>query len=176
MTEQQIGDLFRRYEKYLLTVIRNHLYDGCPTDYAYDCLHDVFAIALEKKEDEKFNQNPPGWLTITTQHVIDNYNRKETNRLRFHLTAFDFDLDTVPASDYWFEDIAYHIAIESNIWKKIFDNLKPDDRVIFIMRYYQEMSLDDIASELGISKNLLSVRLNRLKKQIKKFIKNYVGS
>jgi len=176
VTEQKIGELFRQYEKYVLTVILSRLYDGCPKDYAYDCLQDVFAIALEKKDDEKFNQNPIGWLTLTAQHVVENYNRKFTNRSRFHHTAFDFDLNTVPASDYWFEDMAYRVAIENHIWERILDDLKRDERVIFIMRYYQEMSSEDICLELGISKNHLAVRLSRIKHKVKKAIKKYVGA
>ena len=175
MTEQQIGELFRRYEKYLLTIILNRLYNGCPKDYAYDCLQDVFTIALEKKEDEKFNQNPTGWLTITAQNVVDNHNRKHTLRLRHYLTDLDIDISTIPTSDYWFEDIAYRLALENNLWTQIFDSLKQSEQTIFIMRYYHEMSLDDISSQLGMSKNALYARLCRIQKRIRKLIKKHVG-
>lgn len=175
MTEHQIGELFKHYEHYLLAVIADRLYEGCPPDLVYDCLNDVFVIALEKKDDEKFNYNPPGWLTVTTQHVIDNYNRKQLNRLRFHETNFDFDLTQIPASEDWFEEIAYRVAIENKVWEKIMNELHPDDRVLLIMRYYQEMSLEDMASEIGISKNLLKVRLTRMKVHTRKLVKKYIS-
>ena len=176
MTEQQIGDLFQRHKNYLLTVLWDHLYKGCPPDIVYDCLHDVFAIALEKKEEERFNQNPVGWLTLTAKNVAGNYTRKHTNRLRFHLTDFDWDCAAIPDSDFWFEDLAYRMAIENRVWEKILGELKEEDRAIFIMRYYRKLSLDDISSDLGISKNHLNVRISRMKKQIRKLIHKYVGA
>lgn len=175
MTEKQIGELFRHYEKYLLTVILNSLYEGCPLDFAYDCLHETFVIALEKQNDEKFNQNPSGWLVKTARFVVENFNRKSTNRLRFHVSDFNFDMNKLPAGTNMFEDLALNIAIEEKIWDKILKELEPDFRVVLIMRYYQEKPLDEIAAELGISKNLLKVRITRMKAQVKKIIKKYVS-
>lgn len=176
MTKAQFDELFRLHENYLLTVILGRLYEGCPSDFACDILQDVFTTALEKRTDEKFNHNPGGWLVVTARNKVDNFNRKETNRMRFHESAYDFDLDDLTAITNMFEDLALKMAIEDGIMDKILNELKPDDRVLLIMRYFQNNSLDDIAADLGIPKNRLNVKINRMKAQVKKIIHKYVSA
>ena len=175
MTENQIGELFDRYSKYLLIVISNRLFKDCPPDYAYDCLDEVFAIALKKMNDEKFNADPDGWLVKTAQYVVDNFNRKTQNRLRFHDSCFNFNTREIPAPDTMFEELAYKMALEDNIMDKILNDLSREDRVIFIMRYYQHKLPDEIAKELGMKTNAVKVCLTRLKSKVKKLVQKYIG-
>lgn len=175
MTENQIGELFDRYSKYLLITISSRLFDGCPSDYAYDCLDEVFATALKKSDDAKFNADPGGWLVQTAKYTVDNFNRKTVNRLRFHQSNFDFSLYEIPVADTMLEDLAYKIALEDNIMELILNDLSTEDRVLYIMRYYQNIPPAEIGEELGLKTNTVKVRLTRLKEKVRKLIDKYVG-
>lgn len=175
MTENQIGELFDKYSRHLLIVISNRLFEGCPPDYAYDCLDEVFAIALRKSNDEKFNTNPGGWLVQTAKYVVDNFNRKTVNRLQFYQSNYNFNLHKIPATDTLMEDLVYKLALEENVMERILSDLSTKDRVIYIMRYYQNKEPSEIAKELCMNTNAVKVRLTRLKSKIRKLIKKYVG-
>ena len=67
------------------------------------------------------------------------------------------------------------MALEDNIMDKILNDLSREDRVIFIMRYYQHKLPDEIAKELGMKTNAVKVRLTRLKSKVKKLVQKYIG-
>ena len=175
MTEHQIGELFVRYQNYLFTVISNHIFEGCPSDYIYDLLDDTFTIALEKKDDPKFNADPVGWLVTTARFVVDNFNRKTQNRMRFYDSNFAFDMRRIPGPDTMLDDLAFKIAISEQIWDKIYDDLNRNERVFMVMKYYQKKKPAEIAKELHMSENVVKVRLTRLKKKIRKLIHKHIG-
>ena len=51
---------------------------------------------------------------------------------------------------------------------KILDNIKEDYREVLVLRYFNDLSLKQTAEALGISENLVSVRLNRALQELKK--------
>lgn len=56
---------------------------------------------------------------------------------------------------------------------KIMDRIKEDYREVLILRYFNDLSLKQTAEALGISENLVSVRLNRALQELKKTFKAY---
>ncbi len=50
------------------------------------------------------------------------------------------------------------------------ETLDKDNRVLFVRRYWFADSVKDLAGVLHISENLVSVRLNRVRKQLKKYL------
>ena len=173
MTSAEIGDLFEQLHKKLFVLITIRLYSGCPSDYAYDCLDEVFKIALEKRDDPKFNQNPEGWLYITADNVVKNFNRKENCHLAHIQTDHDFTRDAAPQN--LIEDLVYKTALEKQIFRQVKSSLTRQERVIYQMRFIKHMELDDIAKELYMKKTSLKVTLARLKKKVERIIKSQVG-
>ena|GEM_PF-2662106 len=55
----------------------------------------------------------------------------------------------------------------------ILEELPPEDKNIFLLRYVEEMPPKEIASMLGIDTNALTVRLHRLKNKMAESL-NYV--
>lgn len=173
MNNHEIGALYKELHGYLFTLIQGRLFEGCPTDYAYDCLNEVFIIAIHKKDDPKFQSNPKQWLVKTAKFVVDNFNRKHVNRLRFHYSYYD--MHTIPSKNDMIEDLAFKMAIEDHIMDKIKTELTAEDRVIYIMRFEELRELEDIAAELCMRKGTVSVRITRIKNRITKLIKKYTS-
>ena len=168
-----ISELYTELRGYLVTLIRNRLYAGCPEDYVYDCLNDVFEIALRKQFDSNFQRNPRGWLTIAAKNVVDNYNRKTVNRLNYY--QFDCDMDRIPKEHDMIEDLAYQISLENNIFGQLKSYLSESDRQLYIMRFEKKMTPRAIAEELHVPINTVHTRLSRLKTRIIQFIYASVG-
>lgn len=168
-----IGELYEELRGYLVTLIRNRLFSGCPEDYVYDCLNDVFEIALEKQFDSSFQKNPKGWLVVTAKNIADNFNRKTLNRLSHY--QLGYELDWIPSTKNMLEDLAYKLAIEENILGKIKDSLSEEDRRLFIMHFEQHMTYLEIAEQLHISIPAAATRLTRVKHRVTRLVYHYVS-
>lgn len=173
MNDHEIGELYNELHRYLFTLIQNRLYDGCPHDYIYDCLNEVFIIALSKKQDPKFQADPKKWLVITARNVVDNFNRKTVNRLRFHQQ--EVEMDEIPDSNDILEDLALKIALEDDVLYKVKQELSSEERVLYTMRFEEGKTTKDIAKELGMRHGTISTRVNRLKKRLERLILRYIG-
>ena len=57
--------------------------------------------------------------------------------------------------------------------KKALENLSPQLRTVFILRTWEELSYNEIAETLKISKGTVMSRLNRARNKLKKYIKKY---
>lgn len=56
---------------------------------------------------------------------------------------------------------------------KALDYLKDDFKEVLMLRYFNDLSLKQTAEALGISENLVSVRLNRALQELRKHFRNY---
>lgn len=173
MNDYEIGELYDELHRYLFTLIQNRIYDGCPHDYIYDCLNEVFIIALSKKHDPKFQANPKKWLVVTARNVVDNFNRKTLNRLRFYQQ--DVEMEELQDSNDIVENLALKAALEDNVIHKIKQELSSEERVLYIMRYEEGKTTKQIAKELGIRHGTISTRVNRMKKHFEKLVVKYIG-
>ena len=50
------------------------------------------------------------------------------------------------------------------------DSLKQQDRVVFLQRYYFSASYEDIAKQTGLSEKNVSVKLTRIRKNLRKYL------
>lgn len=173
MNDYEIGELYDELHRYLFTLIQNRLYDGCPLDYVYDCLNEVFIIALNKKQDPKFQANPKKWLVITARNVVDNFNRKTLNRLRFYQQ--DVELEEIQDTTDILETLALKIALEDHVIQKIKQDLSSEERILYTMRFEEGKSTKEIAKELGMRHGTVSTRVNRMKKNFKRLAEKYIG-
>ena len=173
MNNHKIGALYDELYGYLFTLIKGRLYRGCLEDVVYDCLNEVFIIALRKKDDASFQENPKKWLVVTAKHVVDNYNRKHLNRIQNHHAEYDLSLRSDGTN--MLEDLAFKIAVEENVLDTVKKELSADDRVLYIMRYEERKDIDAIAKELGMKRGTVFTRITRVKRKMEKLIRKYVG-
>lgn len=163
-----IGELYVELHSYLLTLIRSRIYTGCPDDEIYDCLNDVFEIAIKKQFDPNFLKNPKGWLIVTTRNVVDNYNRKNLKRLTHY--QLDYDMRFLAKKQDMTEDLVYQIAMEDHLIDQAISSLSERERQLYKMRFEEKMKPQDIADELDLKLCAVNTRLTRLKAKITTFI------
>mgnify|MGYP001612880082 FL=1 len=56
---------------------------------------------------------------------------------------------------------------------KILEHVKDEYKEVVMLRYFSDLSLKQTADALGISENLVSVRLNRALQDLRKYLRNY---
>lgn len=168
----KIADLYAEFSSSLAYIIKNRLYEGCPNDDIYDCLNEVFPIALQKKQDRSFQKNPKGWLVITARNVVDNFNRKAY--FRNNMTVYTNHIQDIPQHTDMTEDYIYKEFLNNDFQKFLNETLSKEEKYLYYLRYSRKLSLKEISSVFLISPNAVNSRLNRLRKKIKEFIRKNI--
>lgn len=163
-----ICSLYTEYSDYLATVIRNRLYNGCPSDYIYDCLNDTFEIAMKKQSDPRFQDHPKAWLVQTARNVADNFNRKACYRNQF--VDYSGDIESVLNHSDLTEDLIYQECVQNHFLERLSESLSPKERHLYYLRYERDLDHKTISEELNISVNAVHTRLNRLRTKVRQLI------
>ncbi len=128
-------------------------------DLTHDILVKVFTNLVKFKGKSAFSL----WVhSITYNYCID-YLKKQ-KKLRFN------DIDSVAyeniADDQY--DIEDKLLTELKLSQlnSLFDRLDPDEKIILMMRYQDDMPVKDIATTLEISESAAKMRLKRVRDQL----------
>jgi RNA polymerase sigma factor (sigma-70 family) len=167
--ENDIGYLYEEFSRTLIYVIESRIYPDCPKDYIYDCLNDVFTIAIQKQDDPSFQANPKGWLIITARYVVDNFNKKHYN----HSSVLDptYDTAAIPQKNMdLIENYIYKDFLNNTFQKFLTESLSKDEKYLYYLRYSEQLDLAQISEAFHITPNAANTRLSRLRAKIKQFI------
>ena len=158
-------DYFDRvYEKTCRRLLRYavlHLSD--PTD-AEDALQNVYVDFYRRVQRYGHFDilSPEAFLIRMLKHeIIENYKERERRRLRF---VDEIREDRIPAEP--FEDVVMDRALA----EEIFGNAKTLPKEMyrtFVLYYGYEMSVSEIAAELGVSREAVKSRLLRARNTLK---------
>jgi RNA polymerase sigma-70 factor (family 1) len=162
---QQIGlgskDSFNLlYEKYWEKTYADAYKRLQDEDGAKDVIQDIFTHIWLKRDTLQIN-NLPAYLNIAVRNKAIKFLAKQKLKHPF----FEI-LDTMPAA---------HVQADSNVlWKEFLQayeallNLLPEKRqVIFRMRFQDDLSTKDIASELGITRKTVQNQLTKAVEQLR---------
>ncbi len=163
--EQAIDLLAKRYGPRLLATARNIL--GNPQDAEESVSDTYFAL---------WNAIPPASPDPLAGFVYKTGRNQALKKLR-HLSArkrsggYDLSLEELaacipgPALEETLEARELGLAID-----RFLDTLNRENRCIFLRRYWFGDSVRDIAFAFGLSQNTVSVRLSRIRTQLKDYL------
>ena len=155
------------YRQYANKILRFCYFKTSNKDLAADMTHDIFIKVwknLSSVEPEKFN----AWIyTIARNKVIDYYRTKKVHaQLNEQIT------------DSGAKDL-YEVAHKKHEFEKIsglLKRMKDDYRDIVLLRIMQELSVEEVADVLKISKSNVRVKTHRALKKLQSLYKsNYAG-
>ena len=166
-SEQAITELDIKYGKFCRKLSGNILNDSRDTD---ECLNDAYLAVWNTVPPER-----PSPLLTYLCRIIRNlslklYHRKTAAKRN---SAYDIALEEL-------EDcLSSADAVESETEAKeltrliegYLDTLSQENRVIFIRRYWFSDPYSEIAKQTGLTEKTVSVRLTRLRKQLKQYLK-----
>ena len=155
-SRQDLEDLF----KWLNEPLYKYVYIRCGynRELAEDITQDIFVKAWEKRST--FNPSKStlkNWIyVIARNHLIDTYRKKKISVKSFDEDIYVKDLNISVEDE----------AVVSDILRNL-DRLKEKEKEVIVLRYVQDLEIEDIAKILGKSKNTTKVMIHRAIKKLK---------
>ena len=157
--DRYFGELYRRYSPKVygkcITMLNNEA-------EAADAVQDIFEKVLLRigsfRQDSKFGT----WLfTITNNYCIDLLRKRK--RLRGKVGAMpEIDIEDIVEEADWLQDQS-PAAI-----RHILDNLSELDRAALVLMYMDELSVKEIAVQMGLQESATKMRLKRARQRAKR--------
>lgn len=165
-SEQAISELDRRYGKLCHRIARNILNNYLDAE---ECVNDAYLGIWHVIPPQK-----PDPLSAFVIKFVRNrsISRRRANTAMKRNSAFDLAMEEIAPYVSDFVTIEERIrAKELARWIESFlDTLSKENRVIFLRRYWFSDSYADIARQTGLSEKNISVRLTRIRKQLRKYL------
>lgn len=165
-SEQAIGALNDKYGKICRRLSYNIVNDS---QDAEECVNDAYLGA--------WNAIPPArpspLLTYICKIVrnvsLKLYWRKEAEKRNSHYTVAMEELEAcIPGPNT--VEAAMAVKALTHAIEEFLDTQTPENRVIFIRRYWFSDSCRDIAGLVGLSEKNISVRLTRIREKLKQYL------
>lgn len=129
-----------------------------------DVTAEVFHAAVVAFRDGRGNQVTPAWLmAVSKNKVIDRWRRAERRKAKAHLLL-------VPQATEWPDGWAD--GANRQLVMDALERLKPDERVLLILRHVDGMSVPDIAAEVGKSVIAMESKLARSRRAFRRHYEN----
>lgn len=146
-------ELERLMEEYAPVVFRNALAMCCNVDTAQDITQQTFLLLLEKRPRFSYREQLLTWLLRTARKVASYEHRKNNS------TTLN-DISLPPVTD----KTAFELL-------DLLEGLSEALREVTVLFYVEDMSVDDIACVLGISRSAVKTRLFRAREALEKMYK-----
>lgn len=122
---------------------------GIPERYAEDATNDVFVTALPRWNEFRGDSSRRTWLFGFAVKIAANQRRK-LGRAGEETALIGHDPDTSPSTSADpFEQASSHQAIEQ--LSSLLDTLSLEERALWLLVYYEDVSVTDAAQALGLS-------------------------
>lgn len=159
--EQAYRALYRRYDKriyaYCLRALGNH-------EEAKDVFQTV-AMTVYDKRSSFTEGSYAAWLFTITRNMCLKTIRNRKNQTEFIEESFPFESAETHGQDF----------LLTEALRKAISKLSDDFREALELRYYDDLSYEEIAETLGITVALAKVRVFRAKKQLTKTLSPILG-
>lgn len=162
-TEQGARELFERYAD---MVYRIALSCGNSVHSAEDIVQEVFLRYLKKQPHFESGEHEKAWFIRVTVNCCKSLFSSAWNRRICHLEDV-----CAPEDIYRFQRAdQFTLPLQTDEYDlyEALSSLQPKYRTVLYLRYYEEYQVQEIAELLGITPNLVSARLSRAKKLMKK--------
>ena len=177
MEDQKIVDLFfarsemaikmlaEKYERLLYKVSYNILNNN---EDVMECINDTYLGTWNAIPPQRPNPLSAFVCRITRNLSLKKYRAKTAAKRNCEMEVALDELVTVvpvPSAEEEWNAKELGKAID-----RFLETLDSENRVLFVRRYWFTDSVRDLAELLHISENLVSVRLNRIRKQLKQYL------
>ncbi len=157
-TESVKKEFEAAYEAHADALFRYCFFKIGDREVAKDMLQDVFVKAWVYMQGNTVLQIRPFLYKLARNSVVDWYRKKKTASLE-HLMDQGFE-----PSDRTSDTSAF---AEKEQALKMMRNLSPEDQEIIMLRFVEELTIEEISETLGEKENTISVRIYRAQKRLR---------
>ena len=166
-SEQAIKELDAKYQKTLMKVSFNILNNELDAE---ECVNDTYLAAWNAIPPAKPNPLVAFVCKIVRNISLKRYEHNTAvKRNSFYDVSLE-ELDECLASVTTVEDEINERELVKII-ESFLDSLSKENRVVFLRRYWFFDSYADIASQVGITEKNVSVKLSRIRNQLRTYLK-----
>ena len=158
-------ELYRRYARRLQGFFFRQL--GGDEEAAADATHDTFVRLFEARDRYVEGSRVDTWLFTIAYNLC-------RNRYRTNAYAADY-LATLDAEPICTEDIEIEMDRETlrQALAKVLESLPPPLRLLFSLRYEEELTVPQIASVLDVPQGTVKSRLHKTMQVIRRQLREY---
>ena len=168
-----IEKITKDYSNYVHTIIKNSNIDFSNEDIE-EIIVDVFFALWKNEKRLDINKSMSAYIAGITKNLIKNKIRNNSKKALENID--DFEDDIVDISNLELDVIKNE---KEEIISNVLDNLKEEDKTVFIEYYYLQKSIKDLSDLLKMSEAKVKSKLFRVRKKLKKELKkrgyNYDG-
>ena len=136
---------------------------------AEECVNDTFLAVWNTVPP----QNPAPLTSyvcrIARNHAIDRYRSSRAEKRNSHFDIALDELEDCFADKSTVESVVFSEDVNT-VLNSFLASLSPNDRILFVRRYWLSDSITMLADYFQTSKHNISVRLSRLRKKLKKYL------
>jgi len=166
MPEVVNNNFYAKYNPQIRSVVARILNSANQSQDIDDCVNTVFMELMEKLQ--KYNEtrgSMAAFVAVIARSVALNYCKSNMRKIG-ELTGSDKD-----KFDFLSEPVAFENKVEFQMLVDgIIGKLNDGESILFAMKYIYFYSSEEIAKSFKISQNAVDLRVNRLKRKIKKFL------
>jgi RNA polymerase sigma-70 factor (ECF subfamily) len=155
--ERSMSEIFQYYKDYVMRSSFLYLHR---LDEAEDVTENVFLKIFTNLKSFNMEKDFRPWLSRIIMNECHNYYHKN----RGEYSNSDEMIDLIANTDTSFETV--------KLIRDCFKNLTGSEREILTMRFFQELTIEEIASVLRISVGNVKVKIHRSLKRLKELVKN----
>ena len=158
------NNFYAKYNPQIRAIVARILNNANQSHDIDDCVNTVFLELMEKLQ--QYNEtrgSMAAFVAIIARSVALNYCKSNMRKPGELIGDDKLDFLSEPMG---FEDkVEFQMLVDS-----ILDKLNEQESVLFAMKYLYFYPSEEIAAAFKISRNAVDLRVNRLKKKIKKFL------
>lgn len=157
--ELKIEEIMQDFTPYIYMIIKNKNYNLSDEDIE-EITSDVFLALWKNKNRLDINKDMSSYLAGITKNIVSKKIRNIKN---------NDDINNYENTLYNNENVEIEIERDekSNLIIEEINNMKKEDRIIFMSYYYYSKGMKEIANELNISEGKVKSRLFRIRKKLK---------
>ena len=162
-SEQAFGELVRRHAGFVLATCRRRLRDP---HLAEDAAQAVFLVLARRPPARRGSSALAGWLYKSAVYACNNAMRAKKTRDEYERLAAAERAATVDSRT----DAAVDPAETEPLLDEALAELSSKERDAVLLRYYQDLSVQQVGQSLGISQNTATKRITRAIERMREFL------
>lgn len=156
--ELAIEDIVAQYSNYVYKIIKN-ISKNISNEDTEEILLDVFMAVWNNREKLKAELPLKPYIVGVTKNAIKNKSRN---------IKITYDIEEYNIENFTDINEIIEQGEKNKIISKELNTMKQEDNKIFVLYYYNSMSIKEIANKLNSSETNIKTRLHRIRKRLKK--------
>lgn len=160
-SELDIEKIINDYSGYIYIIVKNMTKEILSNEDMEEIISDVFVVFWNNRL--KIDKTKPikSYLSGITKNLV----RLKYRKIQFNYNLEDYENNLVNKLSV---EESYEMNEENNLIEKALENMKEEDREIFLLYYYESKKIKEISKDLNISESKVKTKLHRIRKKLKK--------